>query len=927
MKSLVRLTAATLVASALSAGSVSASVDLVQPDLNELIQANEISSDRLLVKFRESTSESNMLQILQAFNLEAMTSFYAASNLDQLGLASLDALKQWRVVSFANGVNLGETFQSLKNNPNVESIVPDIRVQAAATPNDLDDQLWGLNNTGQYEGTENADIDAVEAWDTITDASNVVVAVIDTGIDYTHPDLAGNMWTNADEIPGNGIDDDNNGYIDDIHGYDFVNNDGDPMDDHFHGTHVMGTIAAQGNNGTGIAGVAWDAQVMALKFLDENGSGYSSDAINAVLYAVDNGAIISNNSWGSFSSTFVLEVYDAPLKAAIEAAGEAGHLFIAAAGNDGSNTDGSRSAYPAGITLNNILTVAATDRNDEIAGFSNYGEVEVDIAAPGVEIYSTMPGNQYDFLNGTSMATPHVAGAAALLYALNDTLTPEEAKAILMNTSDALPNLAGLVGSGGRLNVANAVAALEEGGSCTSYSDSVVNHVTAGRAYYCGFLDYNVCANGSDQDLGSRFVTLPVELVESAPGYFETGSCGSAGGLDLPPVITMDGEAEKRILVGTSYSAPGATASDREDGSVTVSTSGSVNTSVAGDYVITYNATDSAGNSAVTERRLVQVLEQDNAPEVVLFGDHCRLPLICIPTYMEQNTPFVDPGYIAVDELDGDLTSQVQVDGSVINDTSTIGKYEVHYDVTDSAGQSFWGYENIFRLVFVLDSELPHIFIESGEEVSVATGSYTIRSVQNDVYAVDLKDKHQNVASDNTIDETAAPGTYVVRHHYTDTDGNTAEAFQTVHVVDDVTVPSISLNGDAVVNIPVGEYYSDPWVSYSDDLDPYPRARREGDYDTNTIGSYSIRYWVEDESGNVSANVYRTVNVVSPCTEHTATNSNHISAGRAYACGSWNLNACANGSGDDLGSQWGITQTTIHEANPGSGVFYAGACQ
>ncbi|MFL0810014.1 MAG: S8 family serine peptidase [Agarilytica sp.] len=926
MKSYIRLAAATLVTSLLSAGGVSASPDLIQPSLNELIQSNEVSADRLLVKFRASTSESNMLHILQAFNLDSMTPFYAASNLENLGLPGINALKQWRVVSFANGVNLGETFQSLKSNPSVESIVPDIRVSLAATPNDLDDQLWGLNNTGQYGGTYDADVDAIEAWDTITDASNVVVAVIDTGIDYTHVDLAGNIWTNEDEIPGNGIDDDNNGYIDDIHGYDFVNNDGDPMDDHFHGTHVMGTIAAQGNNGSGISGIAWNAQVMALKFLDENGNGFSSDAINAVLYAANNGAVLSNNSWGSYAGTHLLEVYDAPLKDAIKAAGQAGHLFIAAAGNNGANTDGHYSAYPAGIALSNILTVAATDRNDEIANFSNYGEVEVDLAAPGVDIYSTMPGNQYDFLNGTSMAAPHVAGAAALLFAMNDTLSPEEAKAVLMNTADALPNLAGIVGSSARLNIANAVAALAEGPSCTSYNDSVVNHVTAGRAHYCGFLNYNVCADGSDEDLGSRFVTLSVELVETATGYFQTGTC-QATGLDLPPVITMDGEPEKRILVGASYSAPSATATDREDGSLNVSVSGSVNTSVAGDYVISYNATDSAGNSAATERRLVQVLAVDTAPDIVLFGDHCRMPLICFPMYIEQNTHYVEPGYIAVDELDGDLTSHVQVDGSVINDTSTVGKYEVHYNVVDSAGQFFWGYESIFRLVFVLDAEYPHIFLESDEEVSVATGSYTINSVQNNAYAMDMKDKYQSTSIENGIDNTASAGTYVVRYHYTDTDGYTAEAYQTIHVVDDITPPTISLNGDAVVTIDLGENYYDPWIAYSDDLDPYPNTHREGTYDTNTIGTYSIRYWVEDESGNTSENVYRTINVVNPCSEYTDTNSNHISAGRAYACGSWNLNACASGSGNNLGSQWSVTQSTIHETDLGSGVFYSGACQ
>ena len=234
---------------------------------------------------------------------------------------------------------------------------------------------WGLNNTDQSSGLVDADIDAPEAWDVRTTGGGLKVAVIDTGIDYTHPDLAANIWTNPGEIPGNGIDDEGNGYIDDVHGYDFANNDGDPLDDMGHGTHVAGTIAAVGNNGMGVTGVVWgDVQLVALKFLDANGSGSISNAIRAINYCVANGITISNNSWGSGVGFLAL-------RDAIKTAGDAGHLFVASAGNDSDDAD-IAPTFPAAFDLNNIISVAATDRFSQLASFSNYGKSSVDIV-PG----------------------------------------------------------------------------------------------------------------------------------------------------------------------------------------------------------------------------------------------------------------------------------------------------------------------------------------------------------------------------------------------------------------------------------------------------------------------------------------------------------------------------------------------------------------
>ena len=259
-----------------------------------------------------------------------------------------------------------------------------------------------------------------------TGSSSVVVAVIDTGVDYNHVDLAANIWTNPGEIAGNGIDDDGNGFVDDVHGYDFANNDGNPMDDNGHGTHVAGTIAAVGNNSLGVTGVAWSTSIMPLKFLSANGSGYLSDAVEAINYATmmrtryGVNVRVDNNSWGGggFSSA---------MQSAIQAANDAGILFVAAAGNSGTNNDASPQ-YPANYDSPNVISVAATDQNGQLASFSNYGATTVDLAAPGVSIYSTTPNNTYSTYSGTSMATPHVSAVAALAWALNPDATVAEVR-------------------------------------------------------------------------------------------------------------------------------------------------------------------------------------------------------------------------------------------------------------------------------------------------------------------------------------------------------------------------------------------------------------------------------------------------------------------------------------------------------------------
>lgn len=368
-------------------------------------------------------------------------------------LKEYSIVKGLALVKLPSGVTVSNAVSTLQNSTNIVYAEPDYTYQIAATfPNDARfGELWGMNNTGQSGGTIDADIDAPEAWGIGTGDANVVVAVMDSGVDYAHPDLSANMWVNTAEKNGAaGVDDDGNGYVDDIYGYDFYNGDGDPMDDHGHGTHCSGTIGGRGNNSIGVAGVCWKVRIMALKIGSASGISTSA-AISALQYAIQMKANISSNSWGGYG-------YSQSLKTAIEAAGSAGILFVAAAGNETNDNDGSFPAYPASYTSENIIAVMSTTRNDAISSFSNYGKTSVDLAAPGSDILSCEAGtNGYVTMSGTSMACPHVAGACALIKSVNPELTAAQIKAILLQKVDAKSALTNKCVSGGRLNLYAAV--------------------------------------------------------------------------------------------------------------------------------------------------------------------------------------------------------------------------------------------------------------------------------------------------------------------------------------------------------------------------------------------------------------------------------------------------------------------------------------
>src|SRR5881628_3272127 len=348
-------------------------------------------------------------------------------------------VKGLQAVRIPAGMHVKEALARYRKHPDVLYAEPDWIVHTQTVPNDpMFGTLWGLNNIGQSGGVVDADIDAVEAWDITTGSSAVVVAVIDTGIDYNHQDLSANMFRNTPDCNSNGIDDDRNGKIDDCFGIDTVNKDSNPIDDHNHGTHVSGTIGAGGNNGVGVVGVNWTVRLMACKFLDAGGFGWTSDAIDCLEYVKlmkDRGVniVATNNSWGG--GGFSQALFDA-----IEAHRARGILFIVAAGNELSNNDTTPS-YPASYSLSNILAVAATTRTDALASFSNFGRRSVHLGAPGSEILSTTPGNTYSIFSGTSMATPHVTGVAALLAAQDPTRDWRAIKNLILAGGDTLPSL------------------------------------------------------------------------------------------------------------------------------------------------------------------------------------------------------------------------------------------------------------------------------------------------------------------------------------------------------------------------------------------------------------------------------------------------------------------------------------------------------
>ncbi len=359
----------------------------------------------------------------------------------------------WVLVQGASFEQSSFALKSLSQNEMVEAAEPNFIYRTSRKSDDpMLEQLWGLINFGQADSTGAAGVSGVDigiekAWDIQTGSRKIVVAVIDTGLDYILPDLAANAWTNDAEKNGQaGVDDDGNGVVDDIYGYNAVTNSGDPKDDHGHGSHCSGTIGGRGNDGVGLVGVNWDVRLMGVKFLTAGGSGTLADAVKAIDYATKMGANVLSNSWGGGGVSQAL-------KESIERANAKGVLFVAAAGNDGSNNDAVPS-YPASYEVPNVLSVAAINNKGELAYFSNFGKRSVHVGAPGVNVVSSTPAG-YKSWSGTSMATPHVSGIAALLLAQEPGITHLEVRERLIKTAKPISGLRGKVASNGLVDAYN----------------------------------------------------------------------------------------------------------------------------------------------------------------------------------------------------------------------------------------------------------------------------------------------------------------------------------------------------------------------------------------------------------------------------------------------------------------------------------------
>ena len=412
---------------------------------HERIHGREAAANEVIVKMRPGAHLDGNSYIVRAHDIRAMR--------------ELDG--RWLMHLRSASKTAAQLVAELASDPDVEYVEPNYVVHSttasAVVPNDLlFSSEWGLRNTGQNGGVPNADIAATLAWSITTGTASVVVGVVDTGLDYTHPDLAPNLWSAPASFtvtfgPGDSIT-----CPAGSHGYDAISNTCTPLDQNGHGTHVSGTIGAAGNNSLGATGVNWTTSIMALRFLDANGSGTVANAIRAIQFALQAKAALGSaanlrvlsNSWGGPG-------FSQALMDAINQANSAGVLFVAAAGNNATSND-TTAFYPASYRTPNLIAVAATDSTDALASFSDYGKSSVDLGAPGVNIVSTYPNSNYATMSGTSMATPHVAGAAALVLSAC-TLDTAGLRAALVNNVDPVASLASTTISGGRLNVYKAL--------------------------------------------------------------------------------------------------------------------------------------------------------------------------------------------------------------------------------------------------------------------------------------------------------------------------------------------------------------------------------------------------------------------------------------------------------------------------------------
>lgn len=517
MNALMQLAIGTMTAAATTLATANPTHSIV-PDEHAL--SHEHIPNALFVRFNSEASAEVQDDLLAVVGGSIRESFWLVP-----GLVSIDT-----------SLPVDEALEILaRRSDAIDYVEPIYIVHAFETiPNDPQyNQLYGMPQ-----------IRANLAWDEHTGDQEFVIAIIDTGLDYNHEDITGNAWTNPGEIQGNGQDDDGNGYVDDVHGYDFYNNDSDPYDDNSHGTHCGGTIGGQGDNGVGVVGVNWNCRLVGVKFLSGGGSGSTEGAIASVQYCAANQFKVSNNSWGG--GGFSQSLYDG-----IQNAGDQfGHVFVAAAGNSGSNG----ASYPAAYDCTNIISVAASDSNENRASFSQYHAIEVDLAAPGVDVVSSVPGNGYDSYSGTSMATPHVAGGVGLVYSVMGESSAEEIIDLILSTVRPVSAWNGLTATGGILDVNAALegsflgprfeltstvpAELDPNTTLdvTATLDPREDVITPGsvQLYYRNTLGGWSSTEMAMGGLGTYSATVPAYDCDQASGFFLSCQGETAGTVTLP---------------------------------------------------------------------------------------------------------------------------------------------------------------------------------------------------------------------------------------------------------------------------------------------------------------------------------------------------------------------------------------------------------
>ncbi len=519
---------AAVLAAAVSAG-ISASAVQAAPRAGTVVLPAHVNGE-MVVRLRDSGVGRKRASSLIFSSLQR-----ALGGATVLSAAPFQTDASLYVVRISDDSKLQAAMTALSNEPAIQYVEPNFIYTTQdetdpvdsqpKLPNDVDfSKLWGLHNVGQADaagqvGTAGSDIGVLPLWNAgITGSKDVLVAVIDTGIDHLHPDLAANMYTNPGEIEANGVDDDNNGFIDDVHGYNFEAHTANARDDHDHGSHCAGTIGGVGNNGVGVTGVNWNVTLMPVKFLSASGSGSLQGAVESINYARMMKVNVMSNSWGGggFSQT---------LKDAIDATEKAGIIFVAAAGNDSSNNDAAPS-YPASYDIANIISVAATDNRDNIARFSNYGATKVHVAAPGVKIYSTTKNGGYNAFSGTSMATPHVSGIVSLLLSQHPEWTYSEIKQRLIETSNPVRALRRKVVAKGRVSAYNALNGIIPPSNDPDESQwQTLDYVLESDHPYGLRQDQTWTINHP----GAKFVRVIFEKLETEAGYDKV-SVGDASG-------------------------------------------------------------------------------------------------------------------------------------------------------------------------------------------------------------------------------------------------------------------------------------------------------------------------------------------------------------------------------------------------------------